>query len=301
MSAVPHRPHQPPHIRLDCEPLERKVAGQSHIEFPPTFADFRWVSGQRLRTLCGHRLSGPLGGTMAWIKTGSPTTATTGSSPATATPKDGSAPPAPSPPAGPPNAPPTGRRPKSARAPGTTTPAARSPSPSTSRPSGSLQAGRDLHPGGLPVLPRQALHPHLRPRPMGKILPSEIQRWVTTATENGLSAASVRQVPHHAGTRSSNAPCATGSSPSTPAPTPSCPRGQEEDPDPDPRRVRRHPRRAARPASVDGRDRDQHRPAVGRAHRPQTPPPRPHQAHADRRRDNRGGLDQELPHRRSGC
>jgi len=28
-------------------------------------------------------------------------------------------------------------------------------------------------------------------RPMGKILPSEIQRWVTTATDNGLSAASV--------------------------------------------------------------------------------------------------------------
>jgi integrase len=28
-------------------------------------------------------------------------------------------------------------------------------------------------------------------RPMGKILPSEIQRWVTTATQNGLSAASV--------------------------------------------------------------------------------------------------------------
>ena len=28
-------------------------------------------------------------------------------------------------------------------------------------------------------------------RPMGKILPSEIQRWVTAATENGLSAASV--------------------------------------------------------------------------------------------------------------
>jgi integrase len=28
-------------------------------------------------------------------------------------------------------------------------------------------------------------------RPVGKILPSEIQRWVTTATENGLSAASV--------------------------------------------------------------------------------------------------------------
>src|SRR3954469_1582479 len=30
-------------------------------------------------------------------------------------------------------------------------------------------------------------------RPMGKILPSEIQRWVTTATENGLCAASVRK------------------------------------------------------------------------------------------------------------
>jgi integrase len=30
-------------------------------------------------------------------------------------------------------------------------------------------------------------------RPMGKILPSEIQRWVTTATEHGLSAASVRK------------------------------------------------------------------------------------------------------------
>lgn len=28
-------------------------------------------------------------------------------------------------------------------------------------------------------------------RPMGKILPSEVQRWVTTATQNGLSAASV--------------------------------------------------------------------------------------------------------------
>ncbi|GAB3662958.1 site-specific integrase [Nocardioides korecus] len=30
-------------------------------------------------------------------------------------------------------------------------------------------------------------------RPMGKILPSEIQRWVTTAVEGGLSAASVRK------------------------------------------------------------------------------------------------------------
>jgi integrase len=30
-------------------------------------------------------------------------------------------------------------------------------------------------------------------RPMGKILPSEVQRWVTTATSDGLSAASVRK------------------------------------------------------------------------------------------------------------
>jgi integrase len=35
--------------------------------------------------------------------------------------------------------------------------------------------------------------PTFGPRPMGKILPTEIQRWVTTATKNGLSAASVRK------------------------------------------------------------------------------------------------------------
>ena len=33
--------------------------------------------------------------------------------------------------------------------------------------------------------------PNFGRRPMGKILPSEVQRWVTTAIENGLSAASV--------------------------------------------------------------------------------------------------------------
>jgi len=42
---------------------------------------------------------------------------------------------------------------------------------------------------------RSYLDKHFLPvfgrRPMGKILPSEVQRWVTTATENGLSAASV--------------------------------------------------------------------------------------------------------------
>jgi len=49
----------------------------------------------------------------------------------------------------------------------------------------------------LPTLAayRSYLDKHFIPvfgrRPMGKILPSEVQRWVTTATENGLSAASV--------------------------------------------------------------------------------------------------------------
>jgi integrase len=42
---------------------------------------------------------------------------------------------------------------------------------------------------------RSYLDKHFLPvfgrRPMGKILPSEVQRWVTTATDNGLSAASV--------------------------------------------------------------------------------------------------------------
>jgi integrase len=42
---------------------------------------------------------------------------------------------------------------------------------------------------------RSYLDKHFLPgfgrRPMGKILPSEVQRWVTAATENGLSAASV--------------------------------------------------------------------------------------------------------------
>ena len=44
---------------------------------------------------------------------------------------------------------------------------------------------------------RSYLDKHFLPtfgrRPMGKILPTEIQRWVTTATEAGLSAASVRK------------------------------------------------------------------------------------------------------------
>ena len=42
---------------------------------------------------------------------------------------------------------------------------------------------------------RSYLDKHFLPlfgrRPMGKILPSEVQRWVTTATENGLSPVSV--------------------------------------------------------------------------------------------------------------
>ena len=73
-------------------------------------------------------------------------------------------------------------------------------------------------------------------RPMGKILPTEIQRWVTTATENGLSAASRCGSTTPCCTRSSNAPSATGWSPSTPAPTPSSPRSSRRRPGPSPPR-----------------------------------------------------------------
>ena len=112
-------------------------------------------------------------------------------------------------------------------------------------------------------------------RPMGKILPSEIQRWVTTATDNGLSAASRGQVPHHARLGLRTRPGRPGRHLQPLRPHRAAQEGQEEGPHPHPRRVRRHPRRAAGPASADGGDRDQHRPALGRAHRPQTPPPRP--------------------------
>ena len=56
-----------------------------------------------------------------------------------------------------------------------------------------LQAGRDLTRAAY----RSYLDKHFIPtfgkRPMGKIVPTEIQRWITTALENGLSAASVRK------------------------------------------------------------------------------------------------------------
>ena len=69
-------------------------------------------------------------------------------------------------------------------------------------------------------------------RPMGKILPSEIQRWVTTATEQRPLGRVACGSTTPCCTRSSNAPCATGSSPSTPAPTPSCPRWSRRRPAP---------------------------------------------------------------------
>ena len=164
-----------------------------------------------------------------------------------------------------------------------------------------LQARRDLHPGRLPVLPRQALHPHLRTQADGQ---DPAHRDPTLGHHRhhhdgkGLSAASRPEVPHHAALGLRTRPARPGGH-LQPLRPHRAPQGdQEEGPDPDPRRVRRHPRRPPRPASADGRDRHQHRPPVGRAHRPQAPPPRPHQAHADRRRDSRRGLDQELPHRR---
>ena len=55
-------------------------------------------------------------------------------------------------------------------------------------------------------------------RPMGKVLPSEVQRWVTTATENGLSPVFGPTSTTPCSPRSSNAHWSTGSSRSTPAP-----------------------------------------------------------------------------------
>ena len=81
---------------------------------------------------------------------------------------------------------------------------------------------------------------------MGKILPSEIQRWVTTATENGLSAASVRKyhtMLHSVFERAQRDrvvtfnPCAHTELPKV---------VKKQGPHPDPRRVRRHPRRPSR-------------------------------------------------------
>src|SRR3954451_6057445 len=51
-----------------------------------------------------------------------------------------------------------------------------------------------------------------------------------------------------------------------------------------------HSRRCCHPPSTPD--------SGGTTHRPQTPPPRPQQAHAHRRGDSRRGLDQELPNRR---
>ena len=86
-------------------------------------------------------------------------------------------------------------------------------------------------------------------RPMGKILPSEIQRWVTTATANGLSAASVRQVPHHAALGLRTRPGRPGRHLQPLRPHRAAQEGQEEDPHPDPRRVRRHPRPRSPPST----------------------------------------------------
>src|SRR5215213_4539776 len=54
------------------------------------------------------------------------------------------------------------RKHASATAPGTTPRAVRSPSPTTSRAFAAVEAPGDLHPRGVPVLPRQALPAGLR-------------------------------------------------------------------------------------------------------------------------------------------
>src|SRR4051794_31851827 len=85
-----------------------------------------------------------------------------------------------------------------------------------------LQASRGLHPPCLPVLPDKHSLRTFGKRPMGKILPTEIERWVTTATTGGatakgFSAASVRKYRTMLRSVFERA-VATGSSPSTPCP-----------------------------------------------------------------------------------
>src|SRR4051794_10142139 len=74
--------------------------------------------------------------------------------------------------------------------------------PSTSKPSG-CPVNTSRPPPSPPTAPTSTSHfiPTIGKRPMGKILPSEIQRWVTTASAaanetgngHGLFAASVRK------------------------------------------------------------------------------------------------------------
>jgi hypothetical protein len=105
-------------------------------------------------------------------------------------------------------------------------------------------------------------------RPMGKILPTEIPRWVTTATDPqaagspGLSAASVRKyhtMLHSIFERALRDRVVTFN----PCLHTELPSHQEKEPDPDTRGVRRHPQRPPYSAPIDDRDRDQHRTAVG--------------------------------------
>ena len=135
-------------------------------------------------------------------------------------------------------------------------------------------------------------------RPMGKILPSEIQRWVTTATDGRPLRRQCPEVPHHAALGLRTRPRATGSSPSTPARTPNSPRSS---------------RRRARTLTPDEYDAilaalpAQHRLMVETAINTglrwgELIALKPRhldliKRHADRRGDHRRGLDQELPHR----
>ena len=84
-------------------------------------------------------------------------------------------------------------------------------------------------------------------RPMGKILPSEVQRWVTTATAERPLGRIGRQVPHHAALDLRTRPGRPGRHLQPVRPHRAAQEGQEEGPHPDPRRVRRHPRPRSRP------------------------------------------------------
>ena len=160
---------------------------------------------------------------------------------------------------------------------------------------------------GVPVLPRQAFHLTFGRRPIGKILPSEVQRWVTTASApdpatgdgNGLSAASVRKyhtMLHSVFERALRDRVVTFK-PCAHTELPKVIKKKARTLTPDEyiailTALPAHHRLMVETAINTGLE-------VGRAHRAEAPPPRPHQAHADRRKRQSWRFDQELPHRRT--
>ena len=135
-------------------------------------------------------------------------------------------------------------------------------------------------------------------RPMGKILPSEVQRWVTTATDERPLRRVGGQVPHHAALGLRTRPGRPGRHLQPLCPHRAAEEGQEEDPHPDPRAstTRSWPRcppqhRLMVETAINTGLRWGELIALKPRHLDLD-----HRA-AHRRGDHRRGLDQELPHR----